>query len=289
MKSVAVSCDSVSILPEKAVEYGLVLASYSIALDGKQYQGDSIDINRLYTALEDKDNLPTTSMPNLGEFEQFFASLSAKAEAVLHVCITSVFNKSYENALRAKKIVNKKSPNLRIEVIDSRTTGMGVCRVAREILRLANDGYDIDEVLKHTDAIISQLRDFSARDTLFYLDKGGRIFEAKSWAEAEMKASFRSIVEIDAATGGTVKPIARVKTEADIIRRLVELTKQNLGEAKSLRGDIGYTKGAQERAERLKQELAKEFSFTQLDIAEVAGVVAVHNGKGFLDYAFMTA
>lgn len=287
MKNIAISCDSVCVLPEKAAEYGLVLASFSIVLNDKQYQGDSMDINRLYAALEDGDNLPTTSMPNAVEFEHIFTSLADKADSILHVCITSVFSKSYENALRAKEIVEKKSPGFRIEVIDSRTTGMGVCLVAREALRLSNMGHSIDEVLQHTNAIISQVRDFSARDTLFYLDKGGRIFEAKSWSKAEMKASFRSIVEIDAATGGTVKPIARVKSETDIIRRLAELTKQNLGDTKTLRGDIGYSRGALERAERLKQELAKEFSFERLDVAEVAAVVAVHNGRGFLDYAFM--
>lgn len=287
MNNIAISCDSVCVLPEKAAEYGLVLASYSIGLNGNHYQGDSVDMTKIYTALEDRDNLPTTSMPNVGELEQLFTSLSTKAEAILHVCITSVFNKSYENALRAKEIVTKNSPGLRLEVVDSRTTGMGVCLVAREALRLVSKGYDFDEVTKHTDGIISQVRDFSARDTLFYLDKGGRIFEAKSWSEAETKASFRSIIEIDASTGGTVKPIARVKTETDIIQRLVELTNQYLGNAKRLRGDIGYSRGALKRAERLKQELTKELSFERLDVAEVAAVVAVHNGRGFLDYTFV--
>jgi len=289
MKNMAISCDSVCVLPEKAAEYGLVLASFSIALDGKQHQGDSINIDKVYDALEDGDNLPTTSMPNAVEFEQLFSGLTDKAESILHVCITSEFSKSYENALRAKENLKKKKPGFRIEVIDSRTTGMGVCLVAREALRLSNKGYNIDKVLKHVDAIISGVRDFSARDTLFYLDKGGRIFEAKSWSEDEMKASFRSIIEIDAATGGTVKPVARVKTETDIIRKLVELTKQNLGDTNNLRGDIGYSKGALQRAERLKQELARELSFESLDLAEVAAVVAVHNGRGFLDYAFTTA
>jgi DegV family protein with EDD domain len=287
MTNIVVSCDSVCVLPEKAVEYGLVLASYSIALNGKYYQADGMDTNKLYAALEDRDNLPTTSMPNVGDFQQLFTSLADRTDSILHVCITSAFNKSYQNALSAKKIVEKNYPGFRIEIVDSRTTGMGVCLIAREALRWVNRVNNIDEVLKQTNAIISQVRDFSARDTLFYLDKGGRIFEAKSWSEAENKASFRSIIEIDAATGGTVKPIARVKTETDIIRRLVELTRQNLGDAKSLRGDIGYSMGAQERAERLKRELAKEFSFERLDIAEVAAVVAVHNGRGFLDYTFV--
>jgi DegV family protein with EDD domain len=286
MKKVAISCDSVHVTPEKAKEYGLILAPFSIMVGSRRYSDTEIDLDELYGTLENKDNLPTTSMPSVGEFIELFINLSQEADAILHINITSVFSASYQNALKARETANSKLPNTRIEVVDSRTTGMGVCLTAREALSSAADGKSLDEVLQYVNLIIPRVNDFSARDTLFYLDKGGRIFEAKSWSKAEKEASFRSIIEIDASSEGTVRPVARAKTEAQIIDQLVELSRQRASAAKTLRGDIGYSRGAEERAVKLKEALITELRFDRLDTAEISAAVAVHNGRGFLDYAF---
>jgi DegV family protein with EDD domain len=286
MKRVTISCDSVHVIPEKAKEYGLILAPFSIMVGNRRYSDAEIDLDELYETLENKDDLPTTSMPSVGEFVELFTDLSQQAEAILHINITSVFSASYQNALKGREIAISKLPGTRIEVVDSRTTGMGVCLAAREVLESAADDKSLDGVLQDVNIIIPRVNDFSARDTLFYLDKGGRIFEAKSWSKAEKESSFRSIIEIDASSEGTVRPVARAKTEAQIIDQLVELTKQRAGVAKTLRGDIGYSRGAEERAAKLKKALISELRFDRLDTAEISAAVAVHNGRGFLDYAF---
>ena len=228
-------------------------------------------------------------MPNVSDFEELFTEQAKTAPAVLHLCITAIFSKSYENAMRARDNVAKAMPEVRFEVIDSRSAGIGVFLAARETLKLANMGEDMDELLKHAGQIISRVRSLSVRDTLFYLDKGGRIFEAKSWSEAEEKSSFRSIIEIDDASGGTVKPLIRAKTRAEILDKLVEITKQNFTGCKNTTGAIGYSRGAEEPVEKLRQALTAEMDFEKLDIAESSGVVVAHNGKGFIDYAFMVS
>ena len=124
-----------------------------------------------------------------------------------------------------------------------------------------------------------------ARDTLFYLAEGGRIFEARSWAEAEAAASFRSITEADASTGGMLKPVARAKTVAQIMDKLVEITKERSNGDK-LHALIGYTRGAADRAEKLRDMLLSELKFDWLYVAEEGASVAVHNGRGFIDYTF---
>jgi DegV family protein with EDD domain len=269
MKKLAISCDSVCVLPEKAREYGFTMAPFSIVIDGKHYPDTEIDMDDLYTALERQDDLPTTSMPNVGEF-----------------AITSVFSAAYKNALQARERLAKRLTGTRIEIVDSRTTGMGVCLLTREALRFSSQGENIDQVLNQVERSLPRVYDLSARDTLFYLDKGGRIFEAKSWSEAEKESSFRSIIEIDASSQGTVRPVARAKTEAQIIDKLVELTEERAGGATRLRGDIGYSRGAAQRAENLKQALNSKLDFERLDVAEISASVAVHNGQGSLDYAF---
>ncbi|TET17625.1 MAG: hypothetical protein E3J75_01950 [Dehalococcoidia bacterium] len=224
MGKVAISADSVSLTPEKAREYGFTMIPLPIIMGGKQYLDTEINMDELYARLDTKENLPKTSTANVEEFLRFFAELSQKAEAIFHICMSSVFSPQYNNALKAKELAGEKLPGTRIEVADSRTIGIGV-------------------------------------HFLFYYDKGGRVFEARTWAEAESASSFRSIVEVDASTGGTVKPVARAKTVAQIMDKLVEITKERANGNK-LCAVIGHTR-VPDRAEKL-------------------------NGKGLIDYTFST-
>jgi len=284
MGKVAISADSVSLTSEKAREYGFTLIPCPILMDGKQYLDTEIDMDKLYARLDTKENLPKTSTANAEEFLRYFAELGQEAEAILHICMSSVFSPQYNNALKAKELAGEKLPGKRIEVVDSGTIGIGVHFLAIEAAKAAAEGRNIDEVVQLVNGVIPRVTVLAARDTLFYYDKGGRVFEARTWAEAESATSFRSIVEVDASTGGTVKPVARAKTVAQIMDKLVEITKERANGNK-LHAVIGHTR-VPDRAEKLKEMLLSELKFDWLYIAEEGASVAVHNGKGLIDYAF---
>lgn len=285
MKQVVVSADSVSLPRETAQEYGFSLIPCPITLDDKTYLDTEIDTEELYKRIDSRKNLPKTSVVNVEDFLSFFAETSRGTDDVMHICMSSVFSPQYNNALKAKELANKSLVGVTIEVIDSLSIGIGVHLIAIAAAKAATQGKPLDEVMKLVSSITPQVVSLAARDTLFYYDKGGRIFEARSWAEAEVTSSFRSIIEVDASTGGTVKPVARAKTIAQILDKLVELTKERDSGGK-LWGFIGYTRGAADRAEKLKEMLLSELAFEWLYVAEESASVAVHNGQGFIDYAF---
>jgi DegV family protein with EDD domain len=285
MKRVVVSADSVSLSRETAREYGFNLIPCPITLDDKTYLDTEIDIEELYKRMDSRENLPKTSMANVEDFLSFFAETSRGTDDLVHICMSSVFSPQYKNALKAKELASKSLGEVIIKVVDSLSIGIGVHLIAIAAAKAAAQGKTLDEVIKLASNITPQVASLAVRDTLFYYDKGGRIFEAHSWAEAEATSSFRSIIEVDASTGGTVKPVARAKTVAQILDKLVELTKEKVSGSK-LCGAIGYTRGAAERAEKLREMLCSELAFDWLYVAEESASVAVHNGRGFIDYAF---
>jgi len=237
----AITSDSGSILPEKAREHGFTMIPCPVIMDGKAYLDTEIDMDKLYARLETKENIPTTSTANMGEFAQFFTEIGEKAEAILHICMSSVFSGHYNIALQGRKLAGEKMPGKRIEVVDTRCMGTGVALIAMEAARAAAQGKnDIDELLELVNGLIPQVSVLLARDTLFYQAEGGRIFEASTWAEAESATSFRSITEVDTSTGGALKPVARAKTVAQIMEKLVEITKERAG-GKRLVGIIDYS------------------------------------------------
>ncbi len=162
--------------------------------------------------------------------------------------------------------------------------GTGVGLVAIEAARAAASGKSLDEVMALANGIIPRVNLFLARDSLFYQAEGGRIFEAKTWAEAESATSFRTVTEVDAQTGGTLRPVARAKTANQILEKLVQLTKER-AQGQKLAGLICHTR-APERAEKLKEMLVRELDFDWLDIGEESASAAIHTGKGAIGYGF---
>jgi DegV family protein with EDD domain len=288
MKRVAVSCDGGTILPKTAEKYGFTVIPCPIIMDGKQYLEPEVNMDELYTALENRENLPTTAIANPEEFAQHFTRLSQEAEAILHICQTPVFTALYKNALQAREMLSEKLPKTRIEVVNSFTAGIGPITLAIGAAKAAAQGKGIDEIKEFVNSTVPRLSFISNRDTLFYLDKGGRICEARDWAKAEPANSFRAILEVNAITEGIFKPIARVKTLSQVMEKFIDIAKERTGPGQKLHGAIGYSRGAEERVEKLKEMLLSELKFDWLYAAEYSAAVVVHNGRGQMDLAFYT-
>ncbi len=255
-----------------------------VIMDGKSYLDTEVDMDKLYARLETKENLPTTSTANMGEFAQFFMDVGREAESILHICMSSVFSGHYNIAVEGRKLAFKDLGEKRIEIIDSRCMGTGVALIAMEAARAAKQGQDISQVKGMVEELAPQVSVLMARDSLFYQAEGGHIYEAKTWAEAESTASFRSITEVDASTGGVLKPVARAKTLSQIMEKTVELTKERAG-GKPLAGIIGHAR-VPERAQQLKEMLTSQLRFDELVVSEVSACVVVHGGIGIIDYSF---
>ncbi len=285
MSKVAVMTDTIASVPqEKAKEYGIKVIPFHVVMDGKSYLETTIDKNQFYTRLKQKENLPTTSAPSLGEFLEAYQELSRRAEAILHISMTSSFTMAYGTAIEAKEIAQEKLPKTAIGIVDSKIVESAELLIVIEAARAARQGKNLNEVIQIVNNMIPRINQLSTRDTLFYLDRLGRIFEAKSWAEAESKTGFRAIVEIDAPTGGVTKPVARAKTKKQIMEKMADIAKERIGN-KKLHAAIVHT-NVPEEAEQLKEMLLSQCHCDGLYINEAAPATAFHNGEGLISFGF---
>ncbi len=277
--------DSVAAIPrEIAEEYEITMVPFHTIVDGKDYLDTTIDVKWLYARLKEKDKLPTTSFPSVGEFLQAYQRLAQSSEAILYIFMTSAFTKGYEAAVEAREMAREKLPKTKIEVIDSYTLEAGELLLVIEAARAAKEDKDLDGIVKLLNEVIPKINLLQASDTLFYRDKGGRIHAAKSWAEAESSTSFRAILEVDASTGGITKPIARAKTKKQIMNKMIGIAKERIG-GRKLHAAIEHA-NVLEQAEELKEMLLSQCHCDELYISEVPPVVAVHNGEGYISFGF---
>ena len=289
MSSIAIMADSIACVPEEAAQqYGLTTMPFHTIVDGKDYPDNKIDMPWLYQLLKDRKNakepLPTTSFPPPAEFCQAYKELAQKAEVILYFSMSSPFTKGYQAAIEGKKLAQEELPHIRIDTIDSRTIEAGELLLVTGTARAISEGKDIDEVLELTHRLISRVTLLQGSETLFYRDKGGRIFQAKSWAEAQHTNTFHTLVEVDASTDGKTEPVTRARTRKQIMKTMVDIAKQK-SEGNPIHAAIVHANVPQD-AEQLKTLLLSQCQCDELYISEIPGVVAVHNGEGLLDLGF---
>ncbi len=141
----------------------------TIIMEGHTYQdGVSIHPKDIFAHTEETGNLCTTSALNVGEFQEYFATLSRQHEAIVHICIGSGFSSGYQNAC----IAAQDFPN--VHVIDSQSLSTGQGLVVLAACKLAKGCEDVS-------AMCAALRDMTGRieasfilERLDYMVKGGR-------------------------------------------------------------------------------------------------------------------
>ena len=282
MEKVAIMTDTASNMsPEIAGKFDIKLIPFHIIMDGKDYLDTEIDIEDLYARVDKKENIPTMTPFPVGECLQAFQEVSQGSEAILYISASSGFTAAYKVALQAKEVAREKLPKTTIEVIDSRTGGSGLALIALGAARAAKQDKDIEEIVEQVNYLIPRINHLSAPDTLFYLDKGGRICQAKSWAEAQQVSSFRALLEI---AQGVIKPVARVKTKKQLMEKMVSIAKERIGN-KKIHASITHTKAPQQ-AEELRKMVLSQFQCEELYVFEGLALAVVHTGQGLIDLGF---
>jgi DegV family protein with EDD domain len=280
--------DSVSSISKDMVKkYNITVIPFHVIMDGKDYLETEIGMERIYARLKEKENIPTSSFPSSGEFLQVYQELSQKIETILYICFTSAFSKGYGAAIEAKEMAREKLPKTRIEVIDSRTVTAGELLIVLEAAKAAAQGKSLKEIIEIANSIIPRMNLIETRDTLFYIDKGGRIFEAKSWAEAESVGNFRAITECDSSTGGITRPLARAKTQTQIMKKMVDIAKERAGD-KKLHAAIVHA-SVPDKAEQLKELILPRLHCDEFYVSEHSAMSAIHNGEGFISFGFYSS
>ncbi|MCK4263238.1 MAG: DegV family protein [Dehalococcoidia bacterium] len=287
MKKVAVIVDAPAAVPrELAQEYEITVVPLHAIVDGKDYLENQVDMKWLYARLNQRETVPTTCFPSTGEFLEAYQRVARTSEAIVSIHMTNVFSKGYEAALEARRTVLEKLPRTRIEVIDSQTVEAGEMPIAIEAARAAKEGRGFDDVVQLAGDIKRRMTALYIFETLFYRDKGGRIFKAKPWAEAEARSAsgFRAMIEVDASTGGTTKPIARAKTKRQLIEKAVKIARDRIGKRRLYAAIVHAN--VPEQAEELKAMLLSQFSCEEIHVSEALAVTAIQNGEGFISFGF---
>ena len=162
--------------------------------------------DEFYYKLTHDDIWPTTTQPTPHDFVNVYNKLAEETDEILAVTLSNKLSGTYESALNAKSLVEKKC---RIEVIDSLTVAMGLGLIVIAAAEKAQKEANLDEMVTFVRRAMPRSHVVAYFDTLKYLAKGGRIGRAQGLLGAML-----SIKPILTVKDGEMSPVTRLRSRA---------------------------------------------------------------------------
>ena len=214
----------------------------------------------------------TTSRPAPERFADVYAAaLAAGVDGVVSVHLSAEMSGTLEAARIAAQ-----HAELPVEVIDSRSIGMGLGFAVLAAAETAATGADLAAVAAAAVRRASATRSLFYVDTLEHLRRGGRI-----GAAATLLGSALMVKPLLHITEGRIAPLEKVRTTSRALARLEELAVDIAGERLV---DLAVQHvSAQPRAAALAERLSNRIAHRgELFVGEAGPVVSAHVGPGML-------
>jgi DegV family protein with EDD domain len=245
---------------------------------GDQVYKDHVELSgeEFFARLKASSQLPKTSQPSVGDFEDVFRHHRDAGDDVVAVLISSKVSGTFGAAEMAAKAVDGDH----IEVIDSLTVSMALGFLALEGAALAKSGASRSEVAQRIRSLVPKAHVLAAVDTLTFLEKGGRIGRAGA-----LLGSLLHVKPLITLQDGLVAPLGRARGRVQAVDKLVEL----LGRDGKLTHLAVLHGAALADAERLRKRVAGNYPGLEIPFAEIGAVIGTYTGPGVIGFTYIAA
>lgn len=258
---------------------GVGLIPLRVHFGDKMVFRDRVDLQpgQFYDLLTQNSAHPSSSPPQVEEFAALYRQLLPQSDVVsLH--ISSALSLTVKNAAEAARTVLP-GTGRKLEVIDSKQTGLGLGMLAIFAGRLAARGEAAPAIAARLRELIPRLKLFFGLDTVEYLVKGGRLSKTKGFFGQML--GIRPILTLE---DGAIVPLDRVRGSRAVQPRLLELMAQKVDPKQPIFAGILHA-SAPAGADRLKKLLQERFRCAEIFVGEIGPVVGTHTGPGALGLA----
>lgn len=196
---------------------------------------EEISSEDFFAKLGDVEQLPTTSQPSIGSFVKKYEEMAKKYDKIISIHISGKLSGTVEAAQLAARQLNR----LDINVIDSRSTSLGLGFLALYTADLIHKGLEYEEIINRVKEARNNISIYFTVNDLHYLEKGGRIGKAQAFL-----GSILNVYPILTLPGesGEILPFEKVRGKNKIKKRLIELALKEIdGENNALVGLIHGT------------------------------------------------
>jgi DegV family protein with EDD domain len=157
---------------------------------------------------------PTAEAPSARDFEQIYARLQHETDRIISIHTSSALDGSYENARRASEQFRGRCD---IQVIDSHSACAGLGMLAAAAASAAEQGADMEDLVRLVLGMISRLYMVIFLDELHYLERDRLISRSQS-----ILGGMLGIIPFLTMENGRLIPMEKVRTRLRALEKLVE-------------------------------------------------------------------
>jgi DegV family protein with EDD domain len=283
MTNIAIITDTDSSLPpELAEKYSIIQVPITIHFGEETYTtGQDIDDEKLFSLIDQYNQLPTTSAPPPDGFVKAFQhAFDNGADEIICICVSSKISATYNAAVTAREQFLEKD----ITVLDSLNLCMAQGFMVLAAAEAAKNGANREEIVSIVEGIGSRVSVYAALPTLKYLAMGGRV--------GKLAAGFAdtfNIKPILTSRDGKLELLEKVRTQKKAEQRLIELFKISV-EGKTVEKMAMVHVNNKQGAGNLLQHIRSETPIpNDVLMAEFTAGLSVHAGSGVIGFVVITA
>lgn len=229
--------------------------------------------------LDDKNLVPTSSMPSPGELYELLEELEQDGyDEVFVITISSGLSGTYGVC---KMAVENYEGNLTVHVIDSKNAAISEGWISLEALRLIDEGVSTDEIIAYIDQIKTTRKQYFMVDNLRLFVANGRLSGASGFIGSMFK--IKPILEVN--DDGKIVPFKKIRTQKKALQEMVDLVIEDL---KSIDDFIVTydTSDNQEGIDYVKTRMEEAFPGYKYYEAPITPVIGCHTGIGTVGIAY---
>jgi DegV family protein with EDD domain len=287
MKILFVTDASSDLQPELVEGKPIVIVPATIHAGGKEYR-DFYDIKpeEYWEMLKNLTDVPTTTMATPGEYLETYKK--AHEDGYTHICVTQISSTAsgtMNSAIIARDmLVEEGITDMTIEVIDTLNYTMAYGHTVLEGVKMAIEGISFEKITARIKELCQRAEVVFSVFTLKYLRKTGRASGMAAFA-----GELLGIRPILLAGKGEVKPVSKIRGDANVLDGIVEYVKKRKNSAEKYMSII-HADISKEVITRLEQLLEQNFGVKNLPKFKIGAAVTTHAGPltiGVLFYSQM--
>lgn len=288
MREYVLITDSTCDLPkELADELGLVVVSLNFIINGKSYAGSldykEMSIQDYYRRLRGGESSSTAQI-NSEEFIRAFEPILKSGKDILYIAFSSGLSGTCQSGMIAKKELEEKYPQSRVEVFDSLAASLGQGLFVYQAAKLRQNGADIDTMLKWLKENIFKVAHWFTVDDLNFLKRGGRVSTATALVGTML--GIKPVLHVD--NEGHLIPVAKVRGRKQSLDLLVKKMEESSIDPANQTVFISHG-DCEADAQYVADQIRKKFGTKEFVIHFIGPVIGSHSGPGTIALFFMAS
>ncbi len=261
-------------------EHDVHLFPLRVEINGENFD-DVVGIEpiEIYNNLRN-DVFPKTSQVSPEAFIEAFTELAKSGEQGLYIAFSSGLSGTYSTAVMMREQVKEDYPELQLEIIDTKCASLGEGLVVEEAVRLRDENYAFDEIVKRTKFRAEHAEHLFTVEDLDFLAKGGRVSKGAAFVGGLL--NIKPLMHME---DGKLVPIEKLRGRKKVFKRIIEVMAER-GEDLSNQV-IGISHGDDiDAANEMKRMIVEAFQPKAVQIEIVGSTIACHTGPGVIAIFF---